>query len=328
MTERSMTQALRDTLAAEMARDERVFLIGEDIGTYGGAFGVTRELLAEFGEARVRDTPISEAAIIGTAIGAAIAGSRPVAEIMFMDFITLALDQLINQAAKLRYIFGDQFACPLVVRTPIGGGRGYGATHSQCLERLLFGIPGLQIVAPSDAVEAAGLLTTAIRNDNPVLFLEHKLLYPQRMPFPDEGALDPTPFGRARTLAGGDDVTLVAWSYMSHLARQAVEQLAAVGISAELIDLRTLAPLDMDAVCASVAHTGRLAIIEEGPVTGGIGAEIGCRAAERVYDCLEAPVCRIAMPDCPIPAAIALERAILPTVERIVAAVTALMETE
>jgi len=313
----TFTQMLRETLAAELRRDPDLFLMGEDIAAYGGAFGVTRGLADEFGVGRVRDTPISEQALVGTAIGAAVAGSRPVVEIMFADFVTLAVDQLVNMAAKLNYIYGA--ACPLVVRLPTGGGRGYGATHSQTPERLFTGVPGLRIAAPADAIGASALLQTALHDPNPVLFLEHKLLYPLRWEVP-EGLPEPLPFGRASIARAGSDVTIVAWSYMLYQARRAAELLAAEDISAEIVDLRTLAPLDMETVIASAVRTGRVLIVEEGPLTGGFAGEIASRIFEAAYDSLDAPIRRLASADCPVPAARELEAAALPDVGRIVAA--------
>lgn len=320
----TFTQIIRETLASEMRRDPSVFLMGEDIGVYGGAFGVTRGLIAEFGPGRVRDTPISEQALTGVAIGAAVAGQRPVIEIMFMDFITLAVDQLVNMAAKLHPIYG--LACPLVVRTPPGGGRGYGATHSQSLERLFAGVPGIKIAAPSNAADAAALLQTAVRDNNPVLFLEHKLLYPLRFEVPDE-LPPPLPFGFAKVVREGTDVTLVTWSYMTHLAQQAAARLAQEGIEAEIVDLLTLSPLDIDTVVESAKNTGRVIIVEEGPKTGGFAAEIAAQLMERAHDYLEKPVRRLASPDFPVPSAKNLEAACLPTVPEIVALARALVET-
>jgi len=312
----TFTQILRETLAAELRRDPSVFLMGEDIGVYGGSFGVTRGLIGEFGPERIRDTPISEQALTGVAIGAAVAGQRPVIEIMFMDFITLAVDQLVNMAAKLHPIYGR--ACPLVVRTPPGGGRGYGATHSQSLERLFAGVPGILIAAPSNAADASGLLQTAIRDNNPVLFLEHKLLYPQRFEV-DDNLPTPIPFGHAKIVREGTDVTIVAWSYMAHLARQAAVALADGGIEAEVIDLLTLNPLDIDTVVESAKRTGRVMIVEEGPKTGGFAAEIAAQVFEHASDYLEKPIRRLASPDFPIPSAKNLEAACIPSVPEIVA---------
>ena len=310
------TQIIRETLAAEMRRDPSVFLMGEDIGVYGGAFGVTRGLINEFGPARVRDTPISEQALTGIAIGAAVAGQRPVIEIMFMDFITLAVDQLVNMAAKLHPIYGR--SCPLVIRTPPGGGRGYGATHSQSLERLFTGVPGLKIAAPSHAADAAGLLQTAIRDNNPVLFLEHKLLYPQRFEV-DDDLPPPIPFGFAKVTREGEDLTVIAWSHMAFLAQSAATQLAAEGIDAEVIDLRTLSPLDIDTLVESAKRTGRVMILEEGPKTGGFAAEIAAQIMEQAYDYLEKPVRRLAGADFPIPSAKNLEASCIPSLTDILA---------
>lgn len=310
----TFTHMLRETLAAELRRDPSVFLMGEDIGVYGGAFGVTRGLIDEFGPERVRDTPISEQAIAGIAIGAAVAGQRPVIEIMFMDFITLAVDQLVNMAAKLHPIYGLQ--CPLVIRTPPGGGRGYGATHSQSLERLFAGVPGIKIAAPSNALDASGLLQTAIRDNNPVLFLEHKLLYPHRFEVPDE-LPSPIPFGHAKIVRQGEDLTIVAWSHMAFAARQAAAKLAAEGIEAEVIDLLTLSPLDIGTIVESAQTTGRVLVLEEGPKTGGFSAEIAAQIMEQAHDYLEKPVRRLAGADFPVPSAKNLEAACLPSLDGI-----------
>ncbi len=319
----TFTQAIHDTLAAEMQRDPSIFLMGEDIGAYGGAFGVTRGLLETFGPTRVRDTPISEQALTGIAIGVAVAGQRPVIEFMFMDFITLAVDQLANMAAKLKPIYG--LDCPLVIRAPHGGGRGYGATHSQSLERLFTGIPGLLIAAPSTARDASGLLQTAFRLKSPVIFLEHKMLYPLR--FDDLPALpSPIPFGVANTVRAGTDVTIIAWSYMTHLALKASNPLAACGIEAEVIDLLTLNPLDIGMIVESVKQTGRVIIVEEGPKTGGFGAELSAQIMEQAHDYLEKPVLRLASPDLPMPSAKNLEAACIPSVETIVLAAQQLLK--
>ncbi len=312
----TFTQLIRETLAAELRRDPSVFLMGEDIGVYGGSFGVTRGLIDEFGPERIRDTPISEQALTGVAIGAAVAGQRPVIEIMFMDFITLAVDQLVNMAAKLHPIYGRP--CPLVIRTPPGGGRGYGATHSQSLERLFAGVPGIKIAAPSNATDASALLQTAIRDNNPILFLEHKLLYPQR--FDVENDLPtPLPFGFARVAREGEDLTIVAWSHQAFIAERAAAQLAAEGIDAEVIDLRTLCPLDIDTLAESARRTGRVMILEEGPKTGGFAAEIAAQIMEHAHEYLEKPVRRIAGADFPIPSAKNLEAACLPAYDDILA---------
>ena len=319
----TFTQIIRETLEAELRRDPSVFLMGEDIGVYGGSFGVTRGLINEFGPARIRDTPISEQALTGIAIGAAVAGQRPVIEIMFMDFITLAVDQLVNMAAKLHPIYGR--SCPLVIRTPPGGGRGYGATHSQSFERLFAGVPGIKIAAPSNATDASGLLQTAIRDNNPVLFLEHKLLYPQRFEVGDE-LPQPIPFGFAKVAREGDDLTIVAWSHMAFVAQQAAAQLAAEGIDAEIVDLRTLAPLDIDTLVESAKRTGRVMVLEEGPKTGGFAAEIAAQIMENAHDYLEKPVRRLAGADFPIPSAKNLEAACIPSLAEILALAREMMD--
>lgn len=311
------TQILRETLAGEMRRDPRMFLMGEDIGAYGGSFGVTRGLLDEFGAERVRDTPISEQTLVGTAIGAAVAGAHPVVEIMFMDFMALTVDQLGNMAAKLHYIYGQ--SCPLVVRTAMGAGRGYGATHSQCLERLFFGLPGLKIVAPATGADMSAMLQGAIRDSNPVIFLEHKLLYPLRWEL-DDAPIAPLAPGKARVAREGADVTLLAWSWMAFECGRAAALLAREDIDAEVIDLRSLSPLDIETIMASVRKTRRLLIVEEGPRTGGIAAEIAAQVAVQAASGLDFPVERLAMPDCPVPSAKSLEQLVVPGAETIAAA--------
>ena len=316
MPELTYWQALQAALRDAMQRDPRVFLMGEDIGVYGGAFGVTRGMLGEFGPQRVRCTPISEAAIVGAAIGAALTGMRPVVEIMFMDFLTLAMDQLANHAAKFRYMYGPQARVPLVVRTPAGGGRCYGATHSQSLEAWLLHVPGLKVVAPATPADAKGLLAAAIDDDNPVVCVEHKLLYATSGAVADGAEV--VPIGRACVRRAGADVTLVAYSYYAGVALQAAAALAADGIDAEVIDLRTLVPMDTDLVLASVRKTGRLVCIEEGTRTGGVGAEIAARVAEHAYEYLDAPIRRVAAADTPIPFSPALEPLALPSEDDIV----------
>jgi pyruvate/2-oxoglutarate/acetoin dehydrogenase E1 component len=324
MRELTYWQALQEALFEEMTRDPCVFLMGEDIGVYGGAFGVTRGLLAEFGPERVRCTPISEATIVGAATGAALTGMRPVVEIMFMDFLTLAMDQLVNHAAKFRYMYGPQVRVPLVLRTPAGGGRSYGATHSQSLEAWFLHAPGLKVVAPATPADAKGLLRSAIRDDNPVLCVEHKLLYATTGPVPEGDLM--TPIGRAVVRRPGTAATMVAYSYHVGLAEQAAEELARRGIDVEVIDLRTLVPLDTETILASVRKTGRLVCIEEGPRTGGVGAEIAARVAEHAYEYLDAPICRVAGADVPIPFSSPLERAALPDQDDIIQAVEQLVD--
>lgn len=321
----SYTEALREALQEEMTINPDVFLMGEDIGIYGGAFGVTRGLLGKFGAERVRDTPISEQGFVGASIGAALAGSRPVVEIMFMDFITLAVDQMVNQAAKLRYVLGKQARCPMVLRTVGGGGRCYGPTHSQSLEAWFTHVPGLKVVAPSTPADAKGLLKAAIRDDNPVVFMEHKLLYGCR----GEVSGDPDtviPLGKARMARTGTDLTIIAWSWMSAEAGRATEDLSTQGISAEVIDLRSLIPLDIDTIIASVKKTHRVLIVQESCRTGGFGAEISARISETVYDYLDAPLLRLATPDIPLSASPSLERAAMPDRSRIFEAARKLVE--
>ena len=316
MRELAYWQGVQEALREEMMRDPHVFLMGEDIGVYGGAFGATRGLLAEFGPERVRCTPISEATIVGAGIGAALTGMRPVVEIMFMDFVTLAMDQIANHAAKFRYIYGEQARVPLVIRTPAGGGRSYGATHSQSLEAWFLHVPGLKVIAPATPADVKGLLKSAIRDDNPVLCVEHKRLYATAGPVPDGDVT--VPIGQAMIRREGEDLTLAAYSYYVGIALQAAEALVRHGINAEVVDLRTLAPLDTETVLDSVRKTGRLICIEEGTRTGGVGAEVAARVVEEAYEYLDAPIRRIAAPDIPIPFSPVLEEAALPKLDDIV----------
>ena len=314
MSALTTTQFIRDALSRALSEDDRVFIMGEDIAAYGGSFGVTRGLLEAFGPERIRNTPISEPAFTGMAIGAAVAGSRPIVEIMFMDFATLCVDQLVNMAAKLHYVYGQ--SCPLVLRTAMGAGRSYGATHSQCLERLFTGIPGLKVVAGSDGPDCAALLLGAIADPNPVIVLEHKLLYPLRFE-QTEGVIAPVPPGSARVTRSGTDVTIIAWSYMAHLALQAAAALAEEEIEVEVVDVRSLAPLDVPTLIASATKTGRVLVVEEGPLTGGLSGEIAARISEGAFGALAAPVRRLAMADIPVPSARELERAVMPSATQI-----------
>jgi pyruvate dehydrogenase E1 component beta subunit len=319
MRELTYAEAIREALRQEMRRDERVFLLGEDLGVYGGAFGVTYGLLEEFGEERVRDTPISEAAIVGAAVGAALAGMRPVAEIMFMDFITIAMEELVNQGAKLRFMFGGKAKVPMVLRTAAGAGTGAAAQHSQSLEAWLVHVPGLKVVMPSTPYDAKGLLLASIRDDNPVIFVEHKLLYKTRGPVPEEGYT--IPLGVADIKREGKDVTIIATSLMVLRALQAAEELAKEGIEAEVVDPRTLKPFDAETVNRSVMKTGRALIVHEAPLTGGVGAEIAARIAEGpAFDYLDAPIRRLAGLDIPIPYNRNLEYHTVPQVENIIEA--------
>ena len=309
MSALTTVQFIRNALDRALDEDPRVFIMGEDIAAYGGSFGVTRGLVDKYGPERIRNTPISEPAFTGMAIGAAVAGSRPIVEIMFMDFATLCVDQLVNMAAKLHYVYGQ--SCPLVLRTAMGAGRSYGATHSQCLERLFTGIPGLKVVAGSNGPECAGLLLGALADPNPVIVLEHKLLYPVRFEEPQE-PIAPIAPGTAHVTRQGTDVTIVAWSYMAHLALQAAASLAEEEIEAEVVDVQSLAPLDTAVLVASAKKTGRVLVVEEGPLTGGVAAEIATRINEGAFGALAAPVRRLAMPDVPVPSARELERAVMP----------------
>jgi len=319
-------EAVALALREEMRRDGRVFVWGEDVANYDGAFKVTRGFVDEFGPLRVVDTPISENSLVGAATGAALAGLRPVAEIMFMDFMLLALDQLANHAAKLRYLFGEQCRVPIVVRTPAGGYRGYGATHSQSLQSILMAVPGLKIAAPSTPQDARGMLKAAIRDDDPVVFVEHKLLYSERGPVPEGEEV--VPLGRARVAREGTDLTIIAHSYMTKIALEVADALAKAGASAEVVDLRSLAPLDWDAVVASSKKTGRAMVVEEGHLTMGVGAEVAAGLQERTFGWLDAPVLRVAAADCPIPTSPEMERAVLPSGADVLAAAEKLIAGE
>lgn len=313
-------QALNQALREELRTDPRVFLMGEDIGLHGGIFRVTADLFAEFGAERIRDTPISESGFIGLGIGAAIAGMRPVVELLFMDFALVAADQIVNQAAKLRYMAGGTLSVPIVIRAQQGGGRGNGAQHSQCLESWMAQIPGLIVIAPSTPADAKGLLKAAIRAGNPAIFIEHKLLYNTKGEVPDgEHVL---PIGRADIKRSGRDVTIVAYSRMLLLALEAAMQLADKNIEAEVIDLRTIEPLDMDTVITSVKGTGRLLVVHEAHSNCGVGAEIIARMYEQAPDALVVPARRLGAKHVPIPVAESLENAVLPQTKDIVTAVT------
>jgi 2-oxoisovalerate dehydrogenase E1 component len=312
-----MAMAIQQTLMEEMERDDSVVVLGEDVAI--GVFGVTAGLIAKFGENRVLDTPISENVIAGAAVGAAMTGLRPVAEIEFGDFLTCCMDPIINQMAKLRFMTGGQVSLPLVIRTNTGSGFSAGAQHSQSLEALLMHVPGLTIAVPSTPRDAKGLLRTAIRSDNPVLFFEHKGIYfnPGAVP---QGEYT-IPFGSADVKRAGTDVTVVAISAMVNKALAVAERLAADGISVEVIDPRTLVPLDVETIIESVKKTGRLVLAEEGCITGGFGAEVAAIAAKQAFDYLDAPIERVAAQYAPVPFAPALEQAIVPGEERIEAAI-------
>ena len=322
MAETTYIKAITTTLAEAMRADERVFVIGEDVAE-GGPYTATAGLAEEFGAERVINTPISEAAITGVAIGAAQSGRRPVLEIMFIDFITLALDQLVNGAAKAHFMSGGQLSVPLVLRTQGGAGYRGAAQHSQSLEAWLTHVPGLKVVMPSRAVDAAGLLASAIADPNPVVFVENKTLYFRREDVPEDAA--PVPIGSAATLREGSDVTIVALSRLVHDALEAADRLAADGIEAEVIDPRTLVPLDLDAIVASVKKTNRLVVAHEAVKHGGFGAEIAAQVEEAAFDFLDAPVARVGAPFAPIPLSAPLEDAYLPGAEEVYAAAKALV---
>jgi pyruvate/2-oxoglutarate/acetoin dehydrogenase E1 component/TPP-dependent pyruvate/acetoin dehydrogenase alpha subunit len=312
-------EAAREALREEMDRDPRVFVMGEDVGLYGGAYGVTRGLFETFGEERVRDTPISEAAIGGGAVGAAMCGMRPVAEIMYIDFTPLAMDQIANQGAKNRYMFGGKTTVPMVVRTEGGAGRSYAAHHSQSLEALWTHFPGIFVVMPSTPYDVKGLLKAAIRDDNPVMFIEHKMIYGIEGHVPDEDYI--IPFGVADVKRVGEDVTIVTYSRMVHRALEAAELLAGEGISVEVIDLRTLKPLDMETVGESVRKTGRMVGVTEAYETGSFISELIARVQKEQFDWLDAPLERVCAADVPVPMSEPLEDAAIPGVEAIMAAV-------
>lgn len=322
MSTKTYMQALNEALRQEMERDPNVFLFGEDVGQFGGCFGVTQGLFDQFGEKRVRDTPITESAIVGAATGAAAAGLRPVAEIMFVDFIGVALDQLFNQAAKIRFMFGGKAQIPMVLRAPQGAGIGAAAQHSQSLEAWFMHVPGLKVVMPSTPYDAKGLLIAAIRDNNPVVFLEHKLLYGIEGEVPDEPYT--VELAQARVCREGEDVTIVATSKMVHTALEAAEKLANEGLSVEVVDPRTISPLDMGTIIESVKKTHGVVVAHEAVKTAGAGAEIAARVAEEAFDYLDAPIVRVGAPFTPVPFSPPLEQAFIPGVEQIVSAVKSL----
>ena len=313
-------EAVKQAMQEEMRRDESVFLMGEDVGIYGGAFGVSLGMLDEFGEERVRDTPISEAVIAGAAAGAAETGMRPIAEIMFSDFITIAMDSLVNQAAKMRYMFGGKAKVPMVLRMPGGSGTGAAAQHSQSLEAWLVHVPGLKVVMPSTPYDAKGLLKTAIRDDNPVVFIETKTVYNRKGEVPEEDYT--IPFGVADVKRVGKDVTVFATGTMVHRSLEAADILAKEGIDVEVIDPRTLVPFDKETLVKSVMKTGKLIIVHEACKRGGFGGEVAAEIMDsEAFDYLDAPIKRVAGKNVPIPYCMELERSAVPQVEDIVTAV-------
>jgi pyruvate/2-oxoglutarate/acetoin dehydrogenase E1 component len=320
----SYAEAIAETLRTEMRLDARVFVMGEDVGNFGGIFGGTKGLLDEFGPERVRDTPISEAALIGAGVGAAITGMRPMVEMQFMDFAACAMDQLVNQAAKIRFMLGGKAEVPLVIRMPYGTGLKLASQHSQSLEAWFAHVPGLLVAMPATPADAKGLLVTALRDPNPVIFLEHKLLYPTRGPVPE--AQYTIPFGQAAIPRSGTDVTIVATGLMVRRSLETATVLAGEGIEAEVVDPRTLVPLDKAAILASVQKTGRLVVVHEAVKRGGFGGEIAAMVAEEGFDYLDAPIKRVAGKNVPIAFNETLEKKAIPGTDEIVAAVKSLIK--
>lgn len=319
MSIKTYATAVRDTIAAEMRRDPKVFVMGEDVETIGSIFGCTRDLTSEFGVERAFNTPISEAGFVGAGLGAACTGMRPIVELMYMDFSFVAMDQLLNQVAKTRYIFGGRAKIPLVIRGQEGIGRGNAATHSQSVETIFMHFPGLKVVCPSTGRDAAGLLRTAIRDDNPVMFFEHKALYSSKCDVPDDPEFM-LPFGKADIKRAGTDVTIVANLLYVSRALEAAEELQKQGISAEVIDPMTLVPFDKETVINSVKKTGRLVVVHEAHRTAGWGAEVAAMVTEEAFRYLDAAPVRLGTKACPLPFNVELENAATPQIAYIVAA--------
>ncbi|MBU4482722.1 MAG: alpha-ketoacid dehydrogenase subunit beta [Actinobacteria bacterium] len=324
MREIEYREAIREAIIEEMDRDRKVFLIGEDIGIYGGAFKAYKGLLDKYGPDRVINTPISEAAIIGAGIGAALTGYRPIVEIMFIDFATLAMDQIANQAAKIHFMSGGSLNVPLVIRTQGGVGKGLAAQHSQSLEAWFYHMPGLKVVMPATSYDVKGLLKTAVRDNSPVMFIEHKMIYPVKGAVPEEEYT--IPFGKADIKRKGEDITIFAYSNMVIKSIEAAEELEREGISCEVIDPRTLVPLDIDEVINSVKKTGRLIIVSEACRRGSVASDISARITERAFDYLHAPVKIVAGLDTPIPYNSTLEQASIPQKADIIKAVKELLQ--
>lgn len=319
MPKTTMREAISKALWEEMEREPKVFILGEEVGVWGGTYAVTKGFYDHFGPDRVRDTPIAEAVIIGAAIGAALTGLRPVAELMTINFAFSAMDHIVNQAAKLHYMFGGQFTLPMVIRTVGGGGRQLGATHSQTPDAIFAHFPGLKVVAPGTPEDAKGLLKSAIRTDDPVLFIEHATLYQLRGEVPDGDYS--TPIGQSKIQRPGRDVTIVTYSKMLEISTKAAEQLAQEGIEAEIVDLRTLRPLDMEPVLESFRKTNRAVIVEEGWRSFGVGSEVAARIYEQAFDYVDAPIKRVAQEEVPLPYNRTLEQMALPQVEDVIKAV-------
>jgi len=307
--------ALNEALREEMLKDENVFIIGEDIGKNGGVFGVTKNLWEEFGDKRVRNTPISEAGFVGCGLGAAVTGLRPVVELMYQDFALVAMDQIVNQVAKIRYMFGGKAKVPMVIRMQGGAGAGDAAQHSQSIEAFFAHVPGLKVVIPSTAYDAKGLLKASIREDNPVIFIEHQMLYAAEGQVPEEEY--EIELGKADVKKEGKDVTVVSWSYQLHYVLQAAEELMQEGINAEVIDPRTIKPLDIDTILESIEKTGKLLIVHQACKTGGYAGEITAQVMEKGFYDLDAPVKRLGAHDTPVPYNESLEKAHFPSVEEI-----------
>lgn len=312
-------EAIRDGMRVELKRDPNVYLYGEDVGLFGGCFGVTGSLFEEFGRGRVMDTPISETAIAGSAVGAAAAGLRPIAEIMYVDFMGVCMDEIFNQAAKNRYMFGGKAKIPMVLRTTCGAGMSAAAQHSQSMEAWFTHVPGIKTVLPSTPADAKGLMIAAIQDDNPVIYIENKQLLTIKGEVPEGEYV--VPLGKADIKREGSDVTIVAWSWAVHIALAAADALEKEGISVEVVDPRTLVPLDKETILNSVGKTGRLVIVHEAVLTGGFGGEIAALIADEGFDLLNAPIKRVAATDTPIPFSPILEKAYLPSEEKIIKAV-------
>lgn len=323
MSVMSVSKALCAGLREEMLRDEKVMIMGEDVGVMGSSFAVTRDLMKEFGELRVRDTPISESGFCGMAVGMAMRGIRPVVELMYDDFITVCLDPVMNQAAKMRYMTGGQVKMPVVYRMPMGAGRRNAGQHSQCLESLFMHIPGLKVVAPSTPADAKGLIKSAIRCEDPVIFLENKLMYARKGEVPEEEYI--IPIGKADVKRPGKDVTILTWSRQVYFALEAAEQLAQEGIDAEIIDLRSLVPMDWDCIRESLCKTHHLMVVEEGVKRCSVGSEIAAQVQEELFDELDAPIARVAGANVVSPFSPPLEDAVFPHTETIVAEVHKLL---
>ncbi len=324
MSVKSYAQAIKDVIAEEMRKDENVFVMGEDIAEQGGIFGCTRGLLKEFGEKRVRNTPISEAGFIGAGIGAACCGLRPVVELMYMDFAYVGMDQILNQAAKIRYMFGGKAKVPMVIRGQQGVGRGNAGQHSQSVEAMFMHIPGIKVAMPSSPADAAGLLRAAIRDDNPIMFFEHKALYSKKGEVPDDPEFS-IPFGKANVVKEGKDVTIIGTHLYIDKALSAGKKLADEGIDVEVIDPRTLVPFDKDTIINSIRKTGRAVVVHEAHKIGGVGAEIASTIMEEAFEYLDAPVIRLGAKQCTLPFNLGLENAVVPQEDDIITAVKSVL---